>query len=110
MHLEHEYHVAETLDEVVAIELCRRDHDVTALLDLHIEIIGAAFVCAAHTFFTIAGDCPVIGNHIHQPIIIDVQLRDEVIPEFHLLADLAEMRFFKVGRVPNQFLLRQRAL
>ncbi|ACM35113.1 conserved hypothetical protein [Allorhizobium ampelinum S4] len=106
-HFQHENLVAVTLDEVIAKDLGGGDHQIAAFLDLHIEIIGAAFGIAVGAALAIAGQRAFVDDRIDNAIIVDIQPGDVVVIELSCLADLTEMILLVDFRVTDQLLLRQ---
>lgn len=104
-HLEDEDHVAEALDEIITEDLGGRYHEITAFLDLQVEIIGAALVIAADSLFAVAAQIAVIGNRINDAVIVDVETGDELLAELHALALLAEKVLLVNLGIAEQLLL-----
>lgn len=97
MHLEHEDHVAEILDEIVAVDLGGGDHDVPTLLGLDIKVLRAAIAITFGAAHAVTGQCAVIDDDIRKIVIVDIETLDEVRAEIDRLAALSEKLFSNIS-------------
>lgn len=107
MHLHRQHHVAEALDEIVAIDLRRRDHEITAFGNLQVEIIGAAVIIALRPLLPVAGQLALVDHRVDQAVIVDVLPGDESVGKLGRLALLLEMFLLVDLGIGNQRLLAE---